>query len=328
VGLLLLGTVVLAAACGTAPSAPPTSSAHLTTTTPKPHPVARSGWSTPVDISGGTALTAISCPTASFCLAGSLAGRTYRFDGAHWSGPLPGGIAGPSAGRTALACVSAAFCVALGVGDDRVAIWAGASWSAPATIAGAHGLQAVACASDRFCVAIDAVGDAFYYRGASWSPGSNDWGSVTGIACASPTFCVSVSGGISTWNGASWTEPAVFGATSALSAVSCPSASSCAADDAAGQVLDFDGSRWHVEATLDSSVASAFGATADLTGISCPAPSRCTAVDGEGDVFRLDGRTWSRAVAIDKGHALAGVSCAAPRFCAAVDDRGDVTTAG
>lgn len=322
-----LATALLAGACGQATVAPPTSVARSTTsTTQGPHVApTRAGWSIPRRLGRGASLTALQCPTATFCLAGDDAGHLYRYDGASWSKAITTAPLGPPHHAIALSCADAAFCAALVVGANRVAAFDGRTWTDAATIVGAHGLQAVSCATSRFCVTIDAVGDAFYFDGSSWSPGSNDWGSVQMISCRSRSFCASVSGGISTFNGGSWSEPSVDGATTSFSGVSCPTAAFCVAVDASGQVLGFNGAAWHPVATLDASVAGPFGATADLTGVSCSSPTRCVAVDNEGDVFSYDGQRWSGAVAVDAGHALTAVSCAQGGFCAATDARGAVT---
>jgi hypothetical protein len=63
-------------------------------------------------VSGG--LTAVSCPTTSFCMAvDEDSNRSVMFSGGSWSAPIP---ASSGYGLEAVSCPSTSFCVAV---DDN-----------------------------------------------------------------------------------------------------------------------------------------------------------------------------------------------------------------
>jgi hypothetical protein len=207
---------------------------------------------------------------------------------------------------------------------NQVVVWNGEGFSAPHPLP-AQGLEAVGCATEAFCVAIDGLGDAFYFTGAAWLVGSNDWGSVAGISCVSATFCVSVGGGISMWNGRSWSEPQPFGLTSQLTGVSCPSLDSCEAVDATGQGATWNGTSWSGPTQITTSGASPAGMDAgdgDLAGVSCATNRFCVAVDVAGNADVTDTAGWSVHL-VDPGGELSAVSCASTLFCVALDEAGN-----
>src|SRR5580692_5374044 len=119
----------------------------------------------------------------------------------------------------------------------------------------------------------------------------------------------------------SWSTAEIDG--TALTGVSCASASLCVAVDGSGRALvstnpiDSSSSTWRTAGT---------GAGA-LTGISCPSSSLCVAVDGEGHAAISTnpvggGPTWHTAKISNA--ALTGVSCASNSLCVAVDASGNV----
>jgi hypothetical protein len=205
-------------------------------------------------------------------------------------------------------------------GSDAVTPWNGTTFGGPATLPGANGITALGCAPDGYCAAVDAEGYAFALRGGSWSGTSGDWGAATGLACVSSTFCVSVSGGISTWDGASWTTPAPMGASSTFAGVSCPSASSCTAVDRGGEALSWNGTAWSPPTRIEPAGS---GATLgpSPTAVSCATPTVCVVVDDAGGLVAGVAGRWTRTV-VDPGHRLTGVACPSPSRCVVTDDRG------
>lgn len=122
------------------------------------------------------------------------------------------------------------------------------------------------------------------------------------------------------WNGASWTEPQVYGTNSVLTSVSCPTTSFCVAVDSTGEAIRWDGGRWSGPQRVESSSA-AFGGPS-VTGVSCSTGKFCVAVDTAGMAFVWNGSRWSAPEVADPGHSLTSVSCAASIFCVAVDKEG------
>ena len=147
-------------------------------------------WASPVMASpkiGG--LSAISCPSASFCAAVDNSGYVVTYNGTSWSAPTsidPNGF-----GLSSVSCPSASFCAAVDSAGNALT-YNGTSWSAPTSI-DPNGLTSVSCFSASFCAAVDYSGNVVTYNGTSWSaPASidpND-GGLTSVSCPSASFCV------------------------------------------------------------------------------------------------------------------------------------------
>ncbi len=154
-----------------------------------------------------TAATAVSCTSATFCMAvgssdfgydhsktmlvGPFATFAERWDGSAWS-LLPTPSAGPAPTLVALSCASPTFCVAVGsthtlgrqalegfgggTGTRAVLeVWNGTAWSVrPTPLGSVHGsgLSGVSCVSSSFCIAVGATGlqiaAALQFNGQTW----------------------------------------------------------------------------------------------------------------------------------------------------------------
>ncbi len=214
-----------------------------------------SSWSLgPID--GGTALTGVSCPAASLCVAVDSAGSVL------WSTSPAGGAWSSATVDTGhslrgVSCASPALCVAV---DDAGRV---ISSTAPTGGAGAWhaepidyaALRAVSCAAGQ-CVAVDGDGQAL----ASSDPGSAS----------------------ATW---SLTPIDLTG----LGAVSCAASGLCVAGDASGVALATAGA-----ASAAPSWSRTSTAAGDLEGVSCLPGGLCVAVDEDGR--SLHGRPPSPAV--------------------------------
>jgi hypothetical protein len=132
-----------------------------------------------------------------------------------------------------------------------------------------------------------------------------------------------VSGGISQWNGSSWTQPDSYAATGSFTSVSCPSTVFCVAALDTGDVMFLDGQVWGAPVRVEPGQASATSVGPYPTGVSCPSTAYCAAVDGNGAVLQWTGSTWSYET-VDPGRHLTAVSCPTTTFCAAVDSAGAV----
>ena len=216
------------------------------------------------------ALTGVSCPTATACIAvGDHFVETW--DGSSWTlQPLPLAANGVS-------CPSTTFCMAVG---KSAAMWNGTAWTLDPPVFPTDGstayLTSVSCSSQLSCLAtgtyiatlptgnvVKVVADA--WNGQSWTLVSPDAvTSFNGVSCPFTRGCMAVgtadSGTLAqSWNGATWTylnpiDPS--GVSDSLFGVSCATRDACTAvgSTSTGTVTNtlaelWDGKAWHVQAT-------------------------------------------------------------------------------
>jgi hypothetical protein len=228
----------------------------------------------------GGALSGVSCPTSSFCMAtdsvgggpgGSPVPAIEVWDGSAWTAqtlPVPTGT--NTASVNAVSCSSAVSCVAVGsypVKDQQDAmlaeIWNGTTWT-PQTIPQVTvgyqdgALYAVSCASAASCTAAG----SFYAK-------------------TDPPRMMPLA---EHWNGSTWTMQApvvLAGATSTeFRGISCPTAATCTAvgsadgsTDVIPAIEDWSDGTWQAE-----TATAPPGATAStLSSVSCTSPSACFA---------------------------------------------------
>lgn len=214
------------------------------------------------------ALSAVSCPSATACIAvGSyLASR-------------------PRSGDS----------VATRLLSER---WNGTSWTLLPSrpfLALDVTPAAVSCTSASACVAT-VGGRAWRWDGATWAVqpaarGVAAGAELKGVSCMSATACIAVgydsNGALAErWNGRRWSVTSVPSpAGRFLFAVSCTSAMACTAagrraDPAANAqltlVMRWNGSKWSRQLTPNPAVTS--GADIELVGVSCTSARACTAV--------------------------------------------------
>jgi len=273
-------------------------------------------------VAPGTGLASVSCGSPTFCVAFDAAGRAHVFNGTRWSGPDPVAPQAIGPGAISVSCSNPIYCMAVATAGDQVTSWDGQTWSAPVTLDGANGLEAVGCAPAGYCAAVDAEGNAFAFTGGSWSGTSGDWGSVSAISCVNPSFCMSTSGGISQWNGAQWSTPDPYGATSSFTGVSCPTASFCTAVEQAGSALQWNGAIWSAPVRIEPGPAPTTSIGVAPTAVSCPTASYCAATDAAGGILQWNAGVWTRAD-VDGGRTLTSISCPTPTLCVAVDRSGN-----
>ncbi len=280
-----------------------------------------------------TALSGVSCPSARFCLA---VGAKYSnehtgsvdfdhpevemWNGATWSRirpPVSTGLPSPSPTPAGVSCLSARFCVVVGLGtvDTAAQVWNGSDWSTETLPGGSsetYALTAVSCTSISSCVAV----------------GSAQPDSPTG-----PRQPVAL-----TWDGSTWiaeTLPTDPSLSYNINAVSCTSTTSCVA------VGDFCTSTSGCNAsTVDQTVALSWNGSvwsamdtptiagnSVLQGVSCSS-SRCEGVGYQGPLNNgniltesFAAETWTVTEHPPNDvtyNPLSGVSCTSPSFCVAV----------
>jgi len=280
-----------------------------------PSALAGGTWGSPIPVTGGTALSGISCVSSSFCTAVDTAGNAYTYNGASVTN-----YSGIDAGNQldAVSCASNTFCAAVDNAGNALT-FNGSSWTTESHVDGTNVLTGVSCPSTSFCAAVTRSGDVLYYGSGSFGlPSVFDGGNhPTSVSCVSSTFCVAVDGqgNALSYNGSSWTIHSGIDVTGILSA-SCASTSMCVAVDHAGNALTSpDGSNWTLHSGVDTGN--------QLNAVSCPTSAFCAAVDANGNALTSsDGATWTVPVSVAPAGLLA-VSCPMAVFCAAVDTVGD-----
>jgi hypothetical protein len=310
-----IGGIVLAlggAAVPTVGAATATGAAWAVQATP--NPLARQGL-----------LTAVSCPSATGCVAvGSRRDRTgagvtlaESWNGTTWSvlkTPNPPGS--HNSALTGVSCTSATFCIAVGYSNSSAGIapldevWNGTAWKIQQTIALAHGgqLNGVSCTSATACVAVGysfttggRLALAEVWNGTAWGirttapgPTTSDF---TAVSCVAASACTAVGDRHSnngtftlaeSWNGSSWSVQATPTAAGTLNGVSCASASFCLAVGLLNGRHKAIADAWDGTAWSAAQVAPAPNNSIDnLTGVSCTSATGCIAVGNYGTANTL-----------------------------------------
>jgi hypothetical protein len=178
-----------------------------------------------------------------------------------------------------------------------------------------------------------------WWNGSNWKvqPSPNPTGatdsSLQSVSCVSITRCVAVgsssgAGGqvplAERWNGVKWsimfTPNPQTNQSSKLTAVSCPSATFCAA---VGYTTQTDAQDLPLFETWNGASWSIQPIPTGAFDISCTSATDCTAV---GDAaWHWDGTSWSieRILKLPMGGGLGGISCTSPAACTAVGSFGN-----
>jgi hypothetical protein len=290
------------------------------------HAAAPLSWSAPLTIDE-SALSAVSCPTESLCVAVDASGGVLRTLDPTSAMPAWTKVLNAGQALSSVSCASATLCVAVGGHQALTSADGAASWSS-APIDPASTLTGVSCPAISLCVAVDQSGQALATGNpgsASWSTAKIDGTALQAVACSSASSCVAVDGagaafGSESPGGGAWhgrtIDPGV-----ALSGVSCLPAGPCVAvggGDALASANPGSGA-----ATWSSTPIDAGG---HLVAASCASSGLCVAVDDRGLALASDAPasalpTWSGSSA-EPGVRLSGVSCLPGGLCAAVDALG------
>lgn len=269
----------------------------------------------------GDFLTAVSCRSASSCLAmgfshgsGTPLTMAQQWTGRRWQlQQTPSPIGSAESALSGVACPNASACIAVGTGANRALSerWDGRRWRTQPipTLPGAF-LNGISCTSSSACIAVG--------------------GSRLGLLAER-------------WNGSNWTiqrpvtPPGVKPTSTGFGGISCTSRSSCLAagsystsSSPSGPVRSlverWDGHHWTILPTPNPTGA----VQVFLSGVSCTSQSACT-VSGEqhsasGIVHTLaegwNGTKWSIQPTPNPTQtdfaSLAGVDCTGPSACLAV----------
>ena len=113
-------------------------------------------WTPVAAIDVGHSFTAVSCATATFCVAVDNSGNAAVLNRGTWHvSPMTGTV-------LTVSCPVRGFCVATNIAGGAV-VYQGGTWS-PVTVIDGAAINTLSCASPTFCVATDHRGDVLYYR--------------------------------------------------------------------------------------------------------------------------------------------------------------------
>jgi len=276
-------------------------------------------WSAPVSVVPFGRLTAVACPSVSFCAAAGRAGAVAIEAAGTWtSGRLAAG-----SDLTSIACPSSSLCFAGGE-PGVVEEWSGGAveaWS-PLSADPGHVVSGIACVSTTDCVAVDDAGSATTWNGTSWSDPVQVDGSaaLVSVSC-DPTgaLCLAVArdgtGAVrksGTWSVlAAWSEPWI--------SVSCVTTTFCMAVDDLDDAVVFNGTSWSDSVPLDFFIAVP-------AAVSCVTTTFCVVADSQGDVHTYSNGLWSASVHADLVNFPYAAACASVSLCVVGDTTGHAIT--
>ena len=274
-------------------------------------------------------LVAVSCAAATQCTALDRSGQETTFNPAS-----PGQVSVASvtaAGAAAnISCPTLHVCVVASVTGHVTAF--DPAFPAQTLVKNfASGLTGIACASGKQCTALAPDSRAITFNAAALATGRKtvQWqtGASSAISCPGVTLCVAVGGHrVVVFNPQKTTAPKQrLLESDGLTAVACPTMTSCTALDVFGYAWTFDPASAlpHLGATLADLLFPP-----DEAGdvIACASPALCITIEG-GVAVSLNVRTARvKAVSIAGAGSLTAVACAGT-MCTAVDDKGQAASA-
>ncbi len=273
--------------------------------------------------SSGNPLSAVSCATTEFCVAGDGSGYADIMK-ATWS-TTPFNIGTYAQAYTAVSCPSTTMCLAGDTsGQYSVYSFTGSpSWTAPipvSSIVDGDTIDSISCPTISFCMAVNASGLAMTYSSGSWSSISpvESAAALVAVSCASSSSCeaVSANGDAYTYSG-SWTADGSIGTgpSTPPTSMSCPTTSLCMVVGLMGTVEVGSGTSWTSLSSVDG--------TNELTSVSCASSSVCTAVDSAGNVVELAfSGSWTPTLVPVDSVSIKSISCPTTSFCMTVDSAG------
>jgi|GEM_PF-7044264 hypothetical protein len=309
---------------------------------------AAADWTEPLPVDLGNSLEAVTCTSASTCLALDSAGNLIASDAnglgpaaaSAWTTPTPIGFTGNGGTFTAISCPGGlSFCAAFdsngNVFYSSDPLSQAATWKTYAALNEIFGgntesgentdqADALACAPPSssesppaFCLVADTHGNLAY---------------TTEITSARSEF-----GGL-TWSppysaDPSWDEYE----PTAITSISCPSSSLCLATDKLGNIIEStdpveqaqNDEQWTVLNSIDAGAGSLNGSPG-VRGISCPSVTLCVAVDGSGNILYTESPAathqggWTVVSSLNPEGGITGISCPTTTECVITDQGGDI----
>jgi len=307
------------------------------------HAQAPLGWSAAVQSDssvGAKGITAISCPSASLCVAVDDNGGGNNGDVLYSTSPATGAWSAPvqiDSGHafTAISCPLTTLCFAT---DNHGSVYSSTAptsgvWTAEAIGDGTTQLNGISCPSSALCVAVDNVGDVLTSttpgNGSSWLKTPVDVSpvhAITSVSCPTTSLCVAADNFgdalvPATPTSSTWPAVQLTGDVPVL-ALSCTSSAECVLAAQDGTVYDTA----NIAAPAVTWSWTDIDGGTSLTAASCTSVGDCVVTDSSGNALESDNVTSGQPVwtptAIDSGHPLTAISCLSAGLCVATDNRG------
>ena len=299
----------------------------------------------PLAVDPGNALTAVSCPSASLCVA-STGAQELAFSPNRFRRPQPHTLfSGRGLQIESLWCATSTLCVAIdfqsAVSFNPTKVASKLTPTRLETVTG-EGLVSVRCPSRSECVAIDSFGGAMTFNPVTHkvlkrriSVDGNE--RLTALACPSVSQCTALDDNGTEYTfqpqtgqrlGSSQIDAAVgldapSGASdNELDAISCPTTKLCAAADTLGNIVTFGPQPGGASGAYQT-VSVQADPNGSLSAISCKPSGVCAATDRSGNA--IGGSAMSNSwqpQAVDTGHVLNSVACPTLSQCIAADSSG------
>lgn len=278
----------------------------------------------------------VSCPTATYCVAGDHSGDVSYFNGTSWTSPQ--NVDGTNA-ISAISCPTTTFCVATDTAGQYV-IMNATTWSSPAPFHAFQSLEmlGVSCSSSTFCVAVGETSNYtpvdYYYVNGTWNfdavnLGPTDNSAFDAVSCVSTNVCLATDfgGNVTTFTLGAGSTPTFTHTTTKIdptdqtyiaNSISCVTATSCVAGSNANQVSTFNGVTW---TTVTPFLLGANGVLVSCVATTCVADdSNAQAVSSTAPFT-----TWSTPGSITVPSQINALSCYSvlnSAACQAVDNDG------
>lgn len=190
----------------------------------------------------GSPISAVSCASASFCMAVDGFQDAFAYNDGSWGALQEIASGGPSA----LTCLSANFCA--GVGDSGASIYTGVWRSSGAII---PSLSSISCPTTSWCVALGNNGYFFTYSNGLWVNPSDIGGlagtnSEVSVSCPTTSWCMASDAFGATyqysdgsWEGAGQIDVNEPDTNVPPVELSCPGVSFCVALSPDGEVFTY-----------------------------------------------------------------------------------------
>jgi len=289
------------------------------------------------DIDGGASMAVVSCPKATWCMAGAKGGTIVKYDAGKW---YAASNVFTEAGDDVdgISCPTEKFCMAVSY-DGGYSIYSGGHWSVP-TNAGVPymGSEGVSCPTTSDCLAEVGGGQVASWFKGTWSTVDTTTSlgqSTAPVSCmpGGPDFCMDVDNydndthlTSGTWS----TVETIPGSQKNQGAVSCWMAQppprhnlfsrgrpTCTVVDDGGYAFSWDGKDWAKYGNIDAAETDD-----DLAAVSCTFDF-CATIDASDHILWGTGSTWTKAFAMHTGGNPTDISCASTTFCMVVTANDD-----
>jgi hypothetical protein len=184
-------------------------------------------------------LTAVSCPTAGFCVA-TGDDDAYIYSAGRWA---TGQQVQDTSIFTAISCRTSSFCVAADSGGS-VYTYSSGTWSGPRWLDSGAYLTSVSCPTTKFCMVTTGGTLAYAWNGHTWSSyrltaSDGNTANLTAVSCPAAGFCWATGDFDGYLYLSGWARGVVIQENHVNTSISCPVRSFCVAVDTTGDVFTY-----------------------------------------------------------------------------------------